>query len=147
MRTSTRMIDISNKNLQHREAVATGRIVLREETITAIKNERIEKGDPIGAAEIAGILAVKKTPEIIPLCHPIPITSIETSFEINEEFIEAVCKVTADYKTGVEMEALFGVTTSLLTIWDMVKYLEKDKNGQYPETGITDVRVVEKRKG
>ena len=60
MRTSARMIDISNKNLQHREAVATGRIVLREETITAIKNERIEKGDPIGAAEIAGILAVKK---------------------------------------------------------------------------------------
>jgi cyclic pyranopterin phosphate synthase len=147
MRTSARMIDISNKNIQHREAVATGKIVLREQTIAAIKNGKIEKGDPLRVAEIAGILAVKKTSEIIPLCHPIPLTSIETSFEINDEFIKAVCKVTADYKTGVEMEAICGVTTSLLTIWDMVKYLEKDKNGQYPDTAITDVRVIEKRKG
>jgi cyclic pyranopterin phosphate synthase len=142
-----RMIDVSGKEVVHREAEASGRINLKPETIEKIRSGEIKKGDPLPAAEIACILAVKKTPDIIPLCHPIPITSVDAEFRIADDHIEARCRVTADYKTGVEMEALTGVTAALLTIWDMVKYLEKDTDGQYPSTVITDVKVTEKRKG
>jgi cyclic pyranopterin phosphate synthase len=146
-KTHLRMVDISNKESIHREAEARGMIKLGEETIRAIKEGRIVKGDPLSAAEIACILAVKKTPELLPLCHPIPITSVTMWFEMSESHIEARCRVTAEYKTGVEMEALTGVTTALLTIWDMVKYLEKDEAGQYPSTAILNITIVEKRKG
>ena len=142
-----KMIDVSGKEIVHREAEATGRITLKPETIEKIRSGEIKKGDPLPAAEIACILAVKKTPDILPLCHPIPITSVDAEFHVADDHIEARCRVTADYKTGVEMEALTGVSAALLTIWDMVKYLEKDENGQYPSTAITDVRVKEKRKG
>jgi len=141
------MIDVSGKEVIHREAEATGRINLKGDTIEKIRSGEIKKGDPLPAAEIACILAVKKTPDLLPLCHPIPITSVDAEFQITNDHIEAKCRVTADYKTGVEMEALTGVTTALLTIWDMVKYLEKDDDGQYPSTAITDVKVTEKRKG
>ena len=142
-----KMIDISCKEVVHREAEATGRINLKGDTIEKIRSGEIKKGDPLPAAEIACILAVKKTPDILPLCHPIPITSVDAEFQIADDYIEARCRVTADYKTGVEMEALTGVAAALLTIWDMVKYLEKDEDGQYPSTVITDVKVTEKRKG
>jgi len=142
-----RMIDVSGKEVVHREAEASGRINLKPETIEKIRSGEVKKGDPLPTAEIACILAVKKTPDIIPLCHPIPITSVDAEFRIADDHIEARCRVTADYKTGVEMEALTGVTAALLTIWDMVKYLEKDTDGQYPSTVITDVKVTEKRKG
>jgi len=142
-----RMVDISRKEVVHREAEAVGRILLKKGTVDAVKKGKIAKGDPLSAAEIACMLAVKKTPELIPLCHPIPITSVNADFELGDASIEARCRVTADYKTGVEMEALAGVTAALLTIWDMVKYLEKDEAGQYPSTAITDIRVIEKRKG
>ena len=142
-----KMIDISGKEVVHREAEATGRINLKGDTINKIRSGEIKKGDPLPAAEIACILAVKKTPDILPLCHPIPITSVDAEFQIADDHIEARCCVTADYKTGVEMEALTGVAAALLTIWDMVKYLEKDADGQYPSTVITDVKVTEKRKG
>jgi cyclic pyranopterin phosphate synthase len=142
-----RMVDISDKEVVHREAEAVGTISLREETLVAIRDGRVRKGDPLQAAELACILAVKKTPEIVPLCHPIPITSVEADFELGQDTIQARCRVSADYKTGVEMEALVGVTAALLNIWDMVKYLEKDAEGQYPSTVITGVRVTEKRKG
>lgn len=142
-----RMVDISRKEVIHREAEAVGRILLKKATVEAVKRGEVKKGDPLSAAEIACMLAVKKTPELIPLCHPIPITSVNADFELGETSIEARCRVTADYKTGVEMEALAGVTAALLTIWDMVKYLEKDEAGQYPFTAITDIRVLEKRKG
>ena len=142
-----KMIDVSGKEVVHREAGATGRINLRGNTIEKIRSGEIKKGDPLPAAEIACILAVKKTPDILSLCHPIPITSVDAVFQIADDHIEARCRVTADYKTGVEMEALTGVAVALLTIWDMVKYLEKDEEGQYPSTVITDVRVTEKRKG
>ena len=143
----TKMIDISGKEVVHREAEATGRINLKGDTIEKIRSGEIKKGEPLPAAEIACILAVKKTPDILPLCHPIPITSVDAGFQIADDHIEARCRVTADYKTGVEMEALTGVAAALLTIWDMVKYLEKDEDGQYPSTVITDVKVTEKRKG
>jgi cyclic pyranopterin phosphate synthase len=142
-----RMIDISGKEVVHREAEAEGVINLRKETVDAIKNGEIKKGDPLQAAEIACMLAVKKTPELIPLCHPIPITSINIEFELGDDSVTARCRVVADYRTGVEMEALAGVTAALLTVWDMVKYLEKDERGQYPTTTITGIRVLEKTKG
>ncbi len=142
-----RMIDVSKKDIVHREAEAEGRIYLKIDTIKAIKEGRVKKGNPLAAAEISCILAVKKTPELIPLCHPIPLTSIDVNFDFEESSLRVWCRVTADYKTGVEMEALTGVTTGLLTVWDMVKYLEKDERGQYPSTSISEVRVIEKRKG
>ena len=141
-----RMIDVSKKSVVHREAEAEGKIYLKKDTIKAIKEERIKKGNPLAAAEISCILAVKKTQELIPLCHPIPLTSINVGFDIEESSLRIWCRVTADYKTGVEMEALTGVTAGLLTVWDMVKYLEKDEGGQYPSTFISEVRVIEKRK-
>jgi len=142
-----RMIDVSDKEVVHREAEAVGRIKLKKSTVNAIKEGKIKKGDPLTVAEVASIQAVKKTPDLIPLCHPIPITSVSTEYEIGEDVIEARCRVVADYKTGVEMEALTGVTVALLNIWDMVKYLEKDEAGQYPTAVITGIRVTEKRKG
>lgn len=142
-----RMVDISGKEVVHRTAEAVGRIKLRGETIAAVREGRVEKGDTLAVAEVACVLAAKRTPEIVPFCHPLPITSVDADFKLGDGFIEARCRVAADYRTGVEMEALTGVTAALLTIWDMVKYMEKDEAGQYPTTSITDVRVVEKRKG
>lgn len=142
-----RMVDISGKEVVPRAAEAVGMIELRAETVQAMREERLEKGDPLSAAEIAGVMAAKRASEIIPFCHPVPITSVDIDFKLGNTTVEARCRVAADYRTGVEMEALTGVTTALLTIWDMVKYLEKDDEGQYPTTAITGVRVVEKRKG
>jgi len=142
-----RMVDISEKEVVHRVAEAVGRIRLRKETVDAVRRGEVKKGDPLAAAEVACVLAAKKTPDIIPLCHPVPLTSVDAEFTLGEDHIEARCRVSADYKTGVEMEALTGVAAALLTIWDMVKYLEKDEAGQYPTTAITGIRVTEKRKG
>lgn len=146
-KSPVKMVDVSLKEVVHREAEAVGKIQLKKGTVDAIKAGKVKKGDPISVAEVASILAVKRTPETIPLCHPIPITSVTTEFQLGGDCIEARCRVTADYKTGVEMEALAGVAAALLTIWDMVKYLEKDEDGQYPSTAIAGIRVVEKRKG
>ncbi len=141
------MIDISEKEKVPRLARAEGKIELGDESIEAIKENKVKKGDVFQVAEISAIQAVKKTPESIPHCHPIPIEGIEVEFEIDENVLKASCEVKAIYKTGVEMEALAGVNSSLLTIWDMVKYLEKDEEGQYPDTKIKDVSVVQKIKG
>lgn len=141
------MVDISQKPAVSRTAEAVGELWLRPETVKAIRGGQIKKGDPFAVAEIAGILAAKRTPETIPLCHHIPLSQVNIKFEVAKDHITSRCSVLANYKTGVEMEALVGVTTSLLTIWDMVKYLEKDKEGQYPYTRISNVRVTEKKKG
>ncbi|MBU4266350.1 MAG: cyclic pyranopterin monophosphate synthase MoaC [Candidatus Altiarchaeota archaeon] len=140
------MIDVSAKESIPRTATAEGRIVLKSNTLEKIKNNQIKKGDPLIVAEIAAINAVKETPRIIPLCHQIPISGIETNFEINDDSITARVTVKAVAKTGAEMEAIVGVNTALTTIWDMVKYLEKNENGQYPHTLIEKVRVVKKTK-
>lgn len=145
-KNSFRMINVSNKDIVHRVAEAEGRIYLKGDTIKKIKEGKVKKGDPLAAAEISCILAVKKTPELIPLCHPIPLTSIDVEVDIEETSLRIWVQVTADYKTGVEMEALVGVTAGLLTVWDMVKYLEKDEAGLYPFTYISEIRVIEKRK-
>ncbi len=143
-----KMVDVGDKEVVKRIAIADGKIFLNEETIESIENNEVEKGNVLTTAQIAGTLAVKKVPELIPMCHSIPITSIKLSFTINDEesYIKSECKVKADYKTGVEMEALTGVNISLLTIWDMVKSIEKDESGQYPGTRIKDVKVKKKRK-
>jgi cyclic pyranopterin phosphate synthase len=141
------MVDISSKSVVHREATACGRILLRRETVRSIREGRIEKGNPLEVARVSATLAVKNTPQIIPYCHPIPIESVKVSFEVGEDYVDVCVHVKTSAKTGVEMEALTGVATALLTIWDMVKYLEKDERGQYPFTRIQDIRVVEKVKG
>jgi cyclic pyranopterin phosphate synthase len=140
------MIDVSSKDKVIRTALAVGKIKLKETTIEAIRKAEINKGDPLVVGELAAILAVKKTPELIPLCHNIPIGKVDVDYAIFNDYIEARCRVITAAQTGVEMEALTGVITALLNIWDMTKYLEKDDLGQYPNAVITDVRVVEKRK-
>lgn len=141
-----KMIDIGQKEIIFRKAIAEGHIQLNKKTIRAIKEGRIKKGDPLAVAEISSIQAVKKTPDLIPLCHPIPINSVDTKFTFDDTKITVSCTVTANYKTGVEIEALTGVSIALLCIWDMVKYLEKNQEGQYPDTKIFGIRVIEKRK-
>ncbi len=141
------MIDISNKKTVKRKAQAKGEIKLKKETVKAIKEKRVKKGDTLTVARVAGINAVKNTSRIISMCHPVPVSSVNIDFILRENSVVCSCEVKAEYKTGVEMEALTGVSVALLTIWDMVKYLEKDENGQYPETRITNVEVVEKVKG
>lgn len=140
------MIDISDKEDIPRSARASGKIVLTKESIDAIKKDKVKKGDVLQVAEISAIQAVKKTPESIPHCHPIPIESVDVSFEWDDDALKVECEVKAVYKTGVEMEALSGVNAALLTIWDMVKYLEKDEDGQYPDTNIRNISVLEKKK-
>ncbi|HYM38609.1 MAG TPA: cyclic pyranopterin monophosphate synthase MoaC [Thermoplasmata archaeon] len=142
-----RMVDIGAKPDVPRRAVATGTIRLRPKTIAAIRSGRVEKGDPIAAAEVAGLQAIKSTWQTLPHCHPIPLTSAAVEFEIAANRIDCTTTVEATYKTGVEMEALYGVTVALLTVWDMVKSLEKDERGQYPTARIEGIRVVSKEKG
>jgi len=141
-----KMVEVGQKDVVFRKAIAKGRIRLKPETIRLIQEGKTKKGNVIASAQIAGILAVKRTWEIIPLCHPIPLTGVDITFEFGKDYIEATCEVRAYYKTGVEMEALTGVSVALLTIWDMVKAVEKDEKGQYPFTRIEDIRVVEKIK-
>ena len=141
------MIDITDKPTVHRAAKAVGKIKLKKETVELIKAGEVEKGDVFEAAKIAAIAAVKKTPEAIPYCHPIPITFVGVEFEVMDGSISVEVEVKSSSQTGVEMEALCGVSAALLTIWDMVKMYEKDAKGQYPDTRIRDIWVLEKVKG
>ena len=141
-----KMVDISEKKEISRRAIARGEIHLRPETIEAIKNRRIEKGAVLETARIASVIAIKNTSSVIPMCHQIPITSIDVEFEMGSDEVAAIVDVRSVGKTGVEMEALHGVSVALLTIWDMVKSAEKDDTGNYPFTLIRNIRVVEKIK-
>jgi cyclic pyranopterin phosphate synthase len=145
--TLVSMVDISSKPEVFREASATGTIRLKAKTMQLIKNGRIAKGDPIHTAKIAGVLAAKNTSALIPLCHPIPLTNVQVdiAFE-NKNLLRVSTTVKTKAQTGVEMEALTAATTSLLTIWDMVKQYEKNATGQYPSTAIEDIRVTKKTK-
>ncbi len=141
-----RMVDISDKAEVARRAVAVGEIQLKPETIEAIKNRQVEKGEVLETARIAAIMAIKRTSFAIPMCHTIPITSIDVTFDMGIDTIKATVEVKSTGKTGVEMEALHGVSVALLTVWDMVKSAEKDDTGNYPFTRITNIRVLEKTK-
>jgi len=140
------MIDISTKQHVLRVCTAEGYLRLSEAALEAIKRREVKKGDPIETARTAALLAVKRTPELIPHCHPLPVTSVRVDIDVADR-VAVRCEVSTVYRTGVEMEALVGVSAALLTLWDMVKYLEKDADGQYPHTRIEDIRVVRKVKG
>ena len=141
-----KMVDISNKEDKHRVCVARGFIKLEPSTVEAISKGEVIKGDVLTTAQVAAIMAVKNTSDIIPMCHPLPISSINVEFKLHSDNIEVQITVKTIYKTGIEMEALTGVSTALLTIWDMVKAIEKDKNGQYPDTEIYGIKVLSKIK-
>jgi cyclic pyranopterin phosphate synthase len=142
------MVDISNKREVFREATAKGTIRLKPETIQLIESGKISKGDPLYTARIAGVVAAKKTSTLIPLCHPLPLTNVKIEARVlNETAVEVVSSVKTRAQTGVEMEALTAVAIGLLTIWDMVKQYEKNAEGQYPSTAISDIHVEKKLKG
>ena len=142
------MVDVSDKEEIFREATARGSIRLKTETVKLIKAGKIAKGDPLYTAKIAAVVAAKETSRFIPLCHPLPLLSIEVDVEFsNENIIEVSATVKANARTGVEMEALTAVTAGLLTVWDFVKQYEKDTDGQYPSTAIKKIHIVRKIKG
>lgn len=141
------MVDITTKPEVYREATARGKIELKKETVNLIKKGKIAKGNPLDVAKIAGILAAKNTSLLIPLCHPLPLTSVDVDMSIvDDSTVEVSVIVKTKAQTGVEMEALVAASTALLTIWDMTKQYEKDKTGQYPSTAIQDIRIVRKIK-
>ena len=142
-----KMVDISEKNDVLRRAKATGEIQLKPETIDAIRNKEIEKGSVLETARVASVLAIKNTSCVIPMCHQISLTGIDVQFELGVENVKVTVEVRSVGKTGVEMEALYGVSVALLTIWDMVKSVEKDRTGNYPYTRIKNILVIEKIKG
>ena len=137
-----KMVDVSNKDVTHRKALASGEIILGAEVIDLIKAKKMPKGDPLSIAEVSGINGVKKTSELIPLCHPLPLDHISLHTEINEKknSITVYCLVSANSKTGVEMEALSGVNSALLAIYDLSKIIE-------PNLKITNTKLLVKSGG
>ena len=136
------MVDVSEKEITHRTAIACGKIMVSQEILASIKENTNKKGDVLAVARVAGIMAAKRTSELIPLCHLLMLTKCTIDFTINEEekYIEAICTVKTDGKTGVEMEALTGVQIALLTIYDMCKAIDK-------KMVITDVHLLAKSGG
>ena len=146
MSEGARIVDVGGKPATLREAEARGELVLQVGTVEAIRAGKVEKGDPLAVAQAAGLLAVKRTPDLLPLCHPIPLSGAEVHLRLREDGVEARCVARATHTTGVEMDALTGCAVALLTVWDMVKSLEKDAQGQYPTTVLRELRVVRKEK-
>lgn len=136
------MVDVTEKNITERKAIAKGKIFVNDETYKRILDGNMTKGDVLGVARIAGIMATKKTSDLIPMCHPLMLTKSQIDFEFNEEekSITAISTVKLSGKTGVEMEALTGVNVALLTIYDMCKAIDKNMV-------ISDIHLVEKTGG
>jgi cyclic pyranopterin phosphate synthase len=134
------MVDVSAKADTAREAVAEGRITMSAEALEAVRAGNIKKGDVIGTARIAGIMAAKKTSELIPLCHPLMLSKIAIAFEFEDHGIRAEARVRLNGPTGVEMEALTAVSVALLTLYDMAKALDK-------AMVISDIRLLSKTGG
>ena len=141
------MVDVTEKPVVKRQAEAEGKIYFSPDTINKIEKHQIKKGDPLVVAEIAAMNAAKQTHLLIPHCHQIALDTVNVMFDVSKDSVLARCRVRAQARTGVEMEALVGVAVALNTLWDMVKYLEKNDAGQYPITRITDIRVIRKEKG
>ena len=133
------MVDVGKKEIVFRRATARGRLLCHASTIRLLKKKALPKGDVLGVAQIAGIQAAKRTADLIPLCHPLPLHRIKIDFRVLREAIEIDCTVETEAKTGVEMEALTGVSVAALTLYDMCKAVDK-------EMSISEVRVVEKIK-
>ena len=135
-----KMIDVSDKEVTKREAVVEGIVRLSPKVIALIKSKKIPKGDCLEAARLAGIMAAKRTPEVIPLCHPIPIEAAEIEFSLKKNEIRVLAVIKGMAKTGVEMEALTAVSVAALTIYDMCKMFDKGIE-------ITDIRLLKKTGG
>ena len=136
------MVDVSGKDVTSRVAIASGKIRVNAEVMDAILNQKVKKGDVLGVARVAGIMAVKQTPHLIPMCHTLLISKCSVDFEIDKENLEikAICTVKVEGKTGVEMEALTGVSVALLTIYDMCKAIDKRME-------MTDIHLESKEGG
>lgn len=138
------MVDVSAKEITERRAAAQGRIIVCQEIYRRLADGQIAKGDVLGVARIAAIMAAKRTNDIIPLCHPLPLSEITVDFALQEDAgqyaVQAVCRVKSTGRTGVEMEALTGVQAALLTIYDMCKAIDKGMV-------MTDIHLVSKSGG
>ena len=141
-KNSFNMVDVSSKKETFRRALATGKIYVGQEVFNLIKNNEMPKGDPISLAEVSAVLGVKKTSEIIPLCHPLPIDHTATKIILDEKTnsLEVFCVVSAVAKTGVEMEAIMGVNSALITIYDLSKIVN-------PHLEISNVKLLIKEGG
>ncbi len=141
-RGEARMVDVSAKSVTEREAVAEGRVIMQPKTLAIVRQGDAKKGDVLGAARIAGILAAKRTHELIPLCHPLPISKVEVELEPDAKLpgVVVTARVKVSGKTGVEMEALTAVSVACLTVYDMVKAVERGMR-------IEGIRLIEKRGG
>ena len=141
-RGAARMVDVGDKAETHRVAVAGGSIRMRPETFELVRSGSAKKGDVLGVARVAGIQAAKRTSELVPLCHPVPLTSVSVDFALDDAGSRVECRVTVECtaRTGVEMEALTAVQVALLTIYDMCKAVDR---GMVME----DIRLLEKRGG
>jgi cyclic pyranopterin monophosphate synthase len=135
-----RMVDTSEKSATSRRAVASGRVLMSAETVAAIRRHQTPKGDPLEAARLAGIMAAKRTAELIPLCHPLPLTHVDVNARIEDFGVNLEAEVSTNAQTGVEMEALTAVSVAALTIYDMCKALDKSIT-------ISDVRLEKKSGG
>lgn len=134
-----RMVNVGDKPVQHRRAVAAGRLVCQPATLRALKAKALPKGDVLTVAQVAGIQAAKRAGELIPLCHPLGLDHVEITFRVRRDAIEITCAAETSARTGVEMEALTGVTVAALTLYDMCKAVDKTMR-------IEGIRVVEKVK-
>ncbi len=137
-----KMVDVGDKHISRRTAVASGRVLVNEHTFSLIQSGGMKKGDVLTVAQIAGIMGAKHTPDIIPMCHPILIDGINLELHLDEmrKSVEITATVTCDGRTGVEMEALTAVSTAALTVYDMCKAVQKDIT-------ITDIRLIQKTGG
>lgn len=133
------MVDVGEKAVVRRAAKAAGRVGMSQRTVEMLREKALPKGDALNTARIAGVMAAKKTPELIPLCHGLDLTSVDVEFEVGEGGIEIIATARASDRTGVEMEALTAVSVAALTIYDMCKAVDK-------EMVIQEVRLLEKTK-
>ena len=137
---AARMVDVSDKQETRREAVATGRVVVSPTVVSLLRGEGVPKGDALGVARVAGIMAAKRTPDLVPLCHPLAISGVTVDLLVADDAVEITAAVRTTDRTGVEMEALTAVSVAALTVVDMVKAVDK-------AAIITDVRVLAKAGG
>ncbi len=137
---AARMVDVSGKDVTARSATASGRVLVSAEVVSLLRGEGVPKGDALAVSRVAGIMAAKRTPELVPLCHPLAISSVAVDLSIEEDAVAITATVRTTDRTGVEMEALTAVSVAALTMVDMVKSVDK-------AAVITDVRVEEKTGG
>jgi cyclic pyranopterin monophosphate synthase len=137
---AARMVDVTEKQPTHRVAVATGRVLVSAEVVGLLRGDGVPKGDALGVARVAGIMAAKRTPDLVPLCHPLAISGVTVDLSVSDDAVQIAATVRTTDRTGVEMEALTAVSVAALTVVDMVKAVDKG-------AVITDVRVESKSGG